>query len=289
MAAKKVGGQAVIEGVMMRGQRTVSVAVRRPEGDIVVQTSPIYPATRRWPMLKWPLLRGMLALVESLSLGISALTYSANQAAEEGEELSSRDLALSLGLALVAGVGLFIVLPTVLVRFLAGAGLEGASVLQLNLVEGLIRLGVFFAYVASIALMGDVRRFFQYHGAEHKVIHTYEADNPLDIATIQHMSPLHPRCGTAFLLYVMVVSILLFSLVGWPSLLLRVVSRLVLLPVVAGLAYELIRASGQCDSPVVRILGWPGLWLQKLTTREPDDQQLEVALEALQGVLAEEG
>jgi uncharacterized protein YqhQ len=286
---KHYGGQAVMEGVMMRGSESVAVAVRKPSGEIVVHKTKVYPAAQRWPFLKFPILRGMLALYQSLTLGISALTYSANQAIEEeGEELTSREMAFSVVIALAAGIGLFIVLPTVVVSFFKPQGIAGPKVLYLNLLEGAVRLGIFFLYLFGISMLQDVRRVFEYHGAEHKVIHAYEAGKPLEIEAICTMSPLHPRCGTAFLLYVMVVSILLFSLIGWRNILLRIFFRLALLPLVAGLAYELIRLGGRARSPLLKLLLAPGLLLQRFTTREPDGSQIEVAVRALEGVLVEE-
>jgi uncharacterized protein YqhQ len=289
LGKKSFGGQAVIEGVMMRGGETVAIAVRKPNREIVVHKTTIYPAARRWPILKLPILRGVVALVESLSIGIGALTYSANQAAEEEEQLSAREMALSVVIALAVGAGLFIVLPTVLVRLLNPQAAQGTRVIYLNLLEGAIRIGIFLLYIIGISLLKDIQRFFAYHGAEHKVIHAYEAGKPLTTEEILPMSPLHPRCGTAFLLYVMVVSILVFSLLGWQSLAVRVLSRLALLPVVAGLAYELIRLGGRVKSPLLRLVLGPGLLLQRLTTREPDAGQIEVAVRALEAVLAEEG
>ncbi|HHW55651.1 MAG: DUF1385 domain-containing protein [bacterium] len=290
MAKKSFGGQAVIEGVMMRGREIVAIAVRKPNREIVVHKTTICPAARRWPILKLPILRGIAALVESLSIGIGALTYSANQVAEEEEEqLGAGEMALSVVIALVLGAGLFIVLPTVLVRLLAPQAAQGSRVIYLNLLEGAFRIGIFLLYITGISLLKDIQRFFAYHGAEHKVIHAYEAGKPLTMEEILPMSPLHPRCGTAFLLYVMVVSILVFSLLGWQSLPVRILTRLALLPVVAGLAYELIRLGGRVRSPLLDLVLVPGLLLQRLTTREPDVGQIEVAVRALEAVLAEEG
>jgi len=283
------GGQAVIEGVMMRGRETAAVAIRKPNQEIVVHKLAVYPAAKRWPILRLPILRGMLSLIESLAIGLSALTYSANQVAEEeGEKLTGKEMAFSLALALLVGVGLFIVLPTVLMRLFGYREVEGLGVIYMNLLEGGIRIGIFLLYIIGISLLKDVQRFFQYHGAEHKVIHAYEAGKPLKAEEILSMSPLHPRCGTAFLLYVMVVSILVFSFLGWQNMLTRIITRLALLPLVAGLAYELIRFGGSMKSPLLGILLAPGLLLQRLTTREPDSLQVEVAVKALEMVLAEE-
>lgn len=289
MGKKHYGGQAVIEGVMMRGKEMAAVAVRKPNREIVVHRLSVYPVAKRWPILKLPILRGMVALIESLIIGMGALTYSANQAVEEEEEkLSTREMALSMLIALGVGVGLFIVLPTILVRLLHFRKVEGLGIVYMNLLEGGIRIGIFILYIIGISLLKDVQRFFEYHGAEHKVIHAFEADKPLEIEEILSMSPLHPRCGTAFLLYVMVISILVFSFLGWQSIFMRIISRLALLPLVAGLAYELIRWGGSMDSPLLGLFLAPGLFLQRLTTREPDPGQIEVAVRALERVLAEE-
>lgn len=281
---RQVGGQAVIEGVMMRGRRFVATAVRRESGEIVVQVKEPWGAGRRFPFLRWPLARGAVALVDSLVVGLQALTFSANQFGGEEEKLSPRDLALTLITALGLGIGLFILLPTVLMRWLPAAH----NPFLLNLGEGALRMAIFFLYILSITRLKDIRRIFEYHGAEHKVVHAYENGQPLTVAGAQPFSTLHPRCGTSFLLYVMVVSIVLFSFLGWPALWLRLLSRLLLLPVVAGLSYELLRLAGRSNSPLVRALSWPGLLLQRLTTREPDAAQLEVALRALEEVVKRE-
>lgn len=273
----------------MRGKNTVAVAVRKPDGEVIVHKKALQSAAQRWPFLQWPIFRGMLALYESLTLGMSALTYSANLALEDdGEELTAREMAISVLISLVLGVGFFIVLPTVLINFLKPQGATGIRAIYYNLLEGAVRLTIFMLYLLGVGLLQDVRRFFQYHGAEHKVIHAYEDGRALEVEVIRRMSPLHPRCGTAFLLYVMVVSILLFSLIGWKNLLIRIVFRLALLPVVTGLAYELIRLGGSSDSTFMKYLLVPGLLLQRFTTREPDDGQIQVAIQALEGVLAEE-
>lgn len=281
---RQVGGQAVIEGVMMRGRRWVATAVRREDGEIVVQVKETWAPGRRLPFLRWPLVRGAVALIESLVVGLDALTFSANQFGGEDEKLSPRDLALTVATALGLGIALFILLPTVLMRWLAG----GKNPLVLNLGEGLLRLAIFLLYILTITRLKDIRRIFEYHGAEHKVVHAYEQGRPLTVEAARPFSTLHPRCGTSFLLYVMVVSIVLFSFLGWPALWLRIISRLLLLPAVAGLSYEFLRLAGRSNSLVVRFLSWPGLLLQRLTTREPDAGQIEVALRALEEVVKRE-
>jgi uncharacterized protein YqhQ len=227
----------------------------------------------------------MVAFVEALALGIRALTFSANHALEEEEEeLSGWQLTLVMALALSLGIALFFFLPTVLVRLFVGER-TGRPIL-LNLFEGSIRISIFIAYIFAISRLKDVQRVFQYHGAEHMSIFCYEDNRPLTVDNARGYSPLHPRCGTSFLLLVMAISILLFSFFGWPGLLQRLILRLSLLPLVAGLSYEVIRLAGRH-----RFFCWltsPGLWLQRLTTRVPDDGQLEVALAALRAVVPEE-
>lgn len=280
------GGQAVIEGVMMRGPDAYSVAVRRPDNHIVVNRQPVNSVTGRFKFLRLPFVRGTVVLIESLVLGIRALTYSAGQQAEdEKDELTPREIALTIALALGLAVLLFIVIPTGVTHFLAGAG----SGIVENLIEGVIRLAVFLAYVAAISLIPDMQRVFQYHGAEHKVINAYEAGEELVPEKVQRFSTFHPRCGTSFLLLVMLVAILVFSVLGKQVLWWRVVSRILLLPVVAGISYEVLKISGRYqDSLICRLICVPGMWLQKMTTREPVDGQVEVAIKALKAVLAKE-
>lgn len=278
------GGQAVIEGVMMRGPATRAVAVRRPDSTIVIDEQPVKSITNRYKILKWPLLRGVIVLFESLIMGMQALSYSANQAMEEEEEdLTSRDIIITMIIAFSLAIFLFVVIPTgathYLTRWVSG------SVAQ-NVVEGFIRIGVFLIYVVSISFMADIRRVFQYHGAEHRVINAHEAGEELSVENVQRYSSFHPRCGTSFLLIVMVVSILVFSLLGEQVLWWRILSRILLLPVVAGLSYELLKLSAKYEgSMLFKAIIAPGKWLQGLTTREPDNSQVEVAISALGAVL----
>lgn len=276
------GGQAVIEGVMMRGRRNVAIAVRKPDNQIIIEELPVTSITQKLPFLKWPFIRGTVILFESLVIGIKALAFSANQAVEEEEEeLSSWEMALTIGVALILGILLFVVAPTTIARLL-----YGFSTVFVNICEGLFRIGIFLIYVVAISRMKDIQRVFQYHGAEHKVINTFEAGEDLTVENARKFSPLHPRCGTSFLLIVMVIMILIFGFLGKPSLLVRIVSRIVLLPVVAGVSYEILKLSGKyCHTLIMRIIIAPGMWLQKLTTREADDSQLEVAIQALRAVL----
>lgn len=282
VAKKTYGGQAVMEGVMMRGTQGLCIAVRRPDGTISLCKKQPSTLASRWKVFSWPLLRGAAAFVDTLIIGLDALMHSANESGDEDMQLSKGTLGLTMFAGIAMAVGLFMLLPTILTRFL---GIANASPLVSNLVEGGIRLTIFLIYIVAISVMPDMRRFYQYHGAEHKTIYSYESGQELLIENVRDNSCLHPRCGTAFLLIVMVTSILVFSLFGWPNMFVRIVTRLLLLPLVAGLAYEIIRAAGRGKNPLWRIVVWPGMALQKATTREPDEEQLEVAIAALKGVL----
>lgn len=274
-----IGGQAVIEGVMMRGPKLIATAVREPSGNITVKTEPLTSISDRYPILKKPMIRGVVALVESLIYGLKALSFSAQAAGEEGEELSNKEIAMTMLFSLGLAIVLFVIIPTYAAKYIHSAITDAKL---LNLMEGLLRLAIFLVYIAGISMMKDIQRVFQYHGAEHKTIHAYEAGVPLDVANVQKYSTLHPRCGTNFLLIVMLVSIIMFAFLGWPDLWLRIVSRIVLMPLVAGIAYEIIRFAGRSDSKWVAYAILPGLWLQKLTTREPSDDQIEVAIRSLE-------
>ena len=285
MAKLSVGGQAVIEGVMMRGPKDVATAVRDPNGRIQVETHPVSSIADRYPILKKPMLRGTVSLVESLVLGLRSLSYSAKMAGDEDEQLTDKEMAGTIIFALVLASILFIAIPTGAAKFFHFITDDPVF---LNLMEGFLRLAIFLAYIGGISRMKDIRRVFQYHGAEHKTIHCYEAGLPLTVANVQTFSRLHPRCGTNFLLIVMLVSIFVYAFLGWPSLVERIVSRILLLPVIAGISYELIRFAGRTTNPVALKLIQPGLWLQYLTTRPPQDDMVEVAIESLKAVLPAE-
>lgn len=285
------GGQAVIEGVMMRGRNSMAIAVRIRPDEIVVEEQQLHALNEKFPFLKWPILRGTVALIDALIIGVKSLTYSANQVVEgegTGETISPLEMTMSVVVAMVLGIGIFFLLPVgmaiLLERYIPNHNLQ-------NLLEGIFRIGLFLVYVWGISRLQDIQRVFQYHGAEHKVIFTYEKGEELTVENARKYSTLHPRCGTNFLLVVMVISILVFSLLGKTDIWLRLISRVVLLPVVAGFAYEYIKFAGKCsDNSLIRILNTPGLWLQRLTTREPDDSMLEVAIMALAKVIEmEEG
>jgi uncharacterized protein YqhQ len=277
-----VGGQAVIEGVMMRNGEKVVVAVRQPaSGEIVVRELKPFQTWRK--LSKIPFLRGVYNLFDILVLGIKALNLSANLALEEQEEkFGPLEFTLTLILALGIAIGGFFILPLWLTNLFASK----SSGILFAFVEGLIRIAIFLLYLWGITLLKDIRRVLQYHGAEHKSIYVYEHDEELTPANAKKYTPHHSRCGTSFLLLVAVIAILVFSLVGNPPLLWKILSRILLLPVVAGFSYETLMFSGRhADSKWLRPLIAPGLWLQKLTTREPDEKQLEVALAALKAVI----
>ena len=280
-----VGGQAVIEGVMMRDAAKTATAVRLPNGEIAVEMHPVTSIRDRYPVLNLPLIRGSVIMVESLVIGMRALSYSAQAAGEEDEQMTKKEIALTILFALVLASILFIVIPTGAAH-LAAAYTNDPIVF--NLIEGGIRLAVFLLYIWGISWMGRIRRVFQYHGAEHKTIHCYEAGEALTVENVQKFPRLHPRCGTNFLLIVMVIAIVFHVFFGWPDLWLRILSRLAVLPVVAGVSYEIIRFAGRSENRIVRILITPGLWLQYLTTRPPDDEMVEVAIESLKAVLPPE-
>jgi uncharacterized protein YqhQ len=283
--AELYGGQAVIEGVMMRDRKAMCIAVRTPGGGIARRHQRLAEHARpAWT--RWSFVRGGFSLYDSVRLGVEALLWSAGAAGEEQEQLSSWQVSLVLVTAAALAVGLFMLLPTLVVSPLrtlllrmVGGG-YGLAVL-LNLLEGLVRAGILVAYVAVIGRLPDVARVLAYHGAEHRVIHAQEAGAELTPAGARPFALLHPRCGTAFLLYVVFASIVAFSFFGWPNLWQRLLLRLSLLPVVAGVSYEWIKLAGRSKSVLVRALCAPGLWLQRLTTREPDDAQVEVAIAAL--------
>ena len=285
------GGQAVMEGVMIRGRRYFSLAVRRSNGEVSAVCEPlsqIYTGRLR----RLPLLRGILVLIETLVLGMKALNRSATMAMEdqlgEGEEVPRWIMAVTMTIAFVLGIGLFFMMPLFATKPLENVT---SSDVQVNLIEGLIRLVVLVAYIGLIGLLKDIRRIFAYHGAEHMAVHTHEACLPLEVDNVRRFPTAHPRCGTAFLLTVMVVAILIFTFLGRSPLWWLVLSRIVFIPVIAALSYEIIRFSGAHHrNPLTRAITYPGLLLQSLTTRVPDDGQIEVAIRAMdKAIAADEG
>ena len=282
------GGQAVIEGVMIRGQSNVSVAVRRPDGTISTMCKPL-DSLFIGPARRIPLVRGVITLVETLMLGMRALTYSANVAAEaEGEEIGKGAIAGMLFVSLALAIGLFFLVPVFASRPLEG--LLGSDITS-NVAEGLIRLGLFLGYILLIGQMKDIRRVFMYHGAEHMTVHVQERAEPLTVENVRKYSTAHPRCGTAFLLVVMVVAVLAFVVVPRDPFWWLILSRIIFIPVIAAVSYEVIRWSGRnAGNPLVRLIAGPSLALQSLTTRQPDDGQIEIAIKAMEiAVDADEG
>lgn len=289
MAKPFYGGQAVIEGVMMKGPKNWSLAVREPEGNIVVIDEKFNSISERWPILKRPFLRGIFVLIETLVLGIKTIALSANLSLGQSmeEKITPKEMVATLGIALAMVVGLFMVLPILFTK--AIDPLKGSRIL-FTFIEGSFRIILFIGYIAVVSRLKDIQRVFQYHGAEHKTIHAYEAGEELTPANAAKYSTLHIRCGTAFMLIVMVVAIFTFSFLPTGSILLRVVGKIILLPVVAGISYEITRlAARRSNALIMRIIMAPGLALQKLTTKEPDESQLEVAISALKRVLEVEG
>lgn len=297
-----IGGQAVIEGVMMKGPESIAIALRKGDGEILVHKERLKGIDRRYPLLKLPILRGMFTLIDTMVLGVRALTFSAQEAEIDqensqpsrfdkffekilGDKSEQAAIYFSVFLSLVLTVLLFIILPTYLIRFVS---LTVKSTVVMNLMEGVLRIGIFLIYILLVSRMKDIQRVFEYHGAEHKSIHCYEGEHGLTPENAALYSRLHPRCGTSFLLIVLVVSIIMFSFIGWPNMPVRIISRILLMPLVGGISYEIIKWAGRSQSVLSRIVRAPGLFLQKLTTKEPDSGQLEVAIAALKAVASEE-
>ena len=288
-----------MEGIMMRGPEKMAIAVRLPDGSIHMKTQPT-PKASKWA--KMPIIRGVVNFVASLVQGTKVLMYSADILEEHYPEEYEKDkfdiwieekvgkekawkilMYLSVVIALVLSVGLFMLLPTVAVGLL---GMITENIIALNLAEGAVRIAIFILYIALISKMEDIKTVFKYHGAEHKTIHCFENGLELTPANAQQFYTLHPRCGTSFMMFVMVIAVLTHALMGWPNVWLRILSRIAVLPIIAGLSYELLKWAGTSDNIIVRTLSMPGIYLQKLTTKEPDEKHLEVAIAAMKAVLA---
>ncbi len=280
------GGQAVMEGVMMRGRDVWAVAVRRPDRAVHVESHEIDSVARRYRLLRMPFFRGIIALGQAVSIGVRALMVSANQASPEEEQLTTGQVAWSMVLAGVLFLGIFVVGPAVAFRWV-GHSVQDSFVV--NVLEGLFRVGLFLGYIVLIGRTKEVHRVFEYHGAEHKTIAAYEHDDELVPENVDRYSTLHVRCGTNFLVIVMVVAILVFALFGNPGIWWRIGSRIVAIPIIAGLAFEVLRLGARYEgSPVMRALMAPGLWLQKVTTQPPHRDQIEVAISSFTEVLRRE-
>jgi len=297
-----IGGQALIEGLLMRGPKKQAIVCRKADGSMVVKEEELKLTKDKHPILGWPLIRGVVTFGDSMAKGIRAITWSADQLPEEEQEEPGKldkwieeklgwekAQKIIMGIAMVLGIGLSIVLffflPTLLTGLLGG---YIKSRIVKNLIEGVIRIIIFLVYLWLTTRMKDVRRMFSYHGAEHKAIHCYERGLPLTVENVQKMPRQHPRCGTSFLFVVMIVSILVLMFVGWSNALVRMLLRLALLPVIVGISYEFNRAVGRHDNFLTRALSWPGRKLQNLTTFEPDDSMVEVSIDALTRVIPEE-
>ena len=279
------GGQAVIDGVMIRGKEGMAISVRQPNGELNTVRQPL-SSIYKGRLREMPLVRGIIALVETLVLGTQSLLHSAQvAAAEEGEEkIPTALLWGTVAVSLALGVALFFMVPLFTIRYLIDPYIDSA--LLSVVLEGLIRIGIFIAYLKLIGLMPDIKRVFAYHGAEHKVVNAYEAGVPLEVESVKNYSTAHARCGTAFIFIVLIIAIFVFALVGRPTLWIRILSRIALIPVIAAISYEIMKfGAGHINNKIVRILLAPGLMLQAITTREPDDSQLETAISALNEVI----
>ena len=279
-----VGGQAVIEGVMMRAPEAWAVAVRRPDGVIEAKSNVLPAATSRSKIAKWPLIRGIFVLIESLTLGFKALSWSAEKAGDEGEQVTRTQVIWTMVFAVALAIGLFIVVPVLSANFLKGFFDE--SNFAFVVIDGLIRILLVVGYIWLIGRSDEIQRVFQYHGAEHKTIHAYENGDPLDVAAIQKYSPRHPRCGTSFIIIVAMVAFFVFLLLAPLPLVWQIISRIVLIPVIAGISYEILKAAAGHQW-----LSWasaPGMWIQAITTKEPSDDQVEVAVTSLLAALGDD-
>ena len=280
------GGQAVVEGVMMRGADHWAVAVRKPAGDIYVESHDIDSVAKRHPFFAKPLLRGIIVLGQSLAIGTRALLIATNQSMEEEEQLTSRQVGLALALAMIVFVAIFVLGPTVLFAWIQRH--VGGSVL-INVLEGVFRVALFVAYLWLIGRTKDIHRVFEYHGAEHKTIAAFEHGDALDPEHVDHYSTVHVRCGTNFLIIVMIITIFVFTLFGTPGIWWRLGSRVVAIPLIAGVAYEALRLGARFQTSTgMRMLMAPGLWLQRITTQPPDRAQIEVAIASFDEVLRRE-
>jgi uncharacterized protein YqhQ len=280
------GGQAVVEGVMMRGARHWAVAVRRPTGQIHLESHGIHSVADRYPILRKPLLRGVIVLGQSLAIGMRALMIAANRSVDDEEQLTSRQIGASLVIAMILFVGVFILGPTTLFTWVEGRVGKGTPLL---IAEGLFRVMLFVGYLWLIGRTKEIHRVFEYHGAEHKTIAAYEHDDELVPEKVDRYPKEHVRCGTNFLIIVMIITIFVFTLFGTPGLVWRIVSRIIAIPIIAGIAYEALRLGARFHgSLVMRSLMAPGIWLQKITTQEPDEAQIEVAIASFDEVLRRE-
>lgn len=295
-----IGGQALIEGIMMRGPKDIAIAIRKPDGGTELKVDRLNTLGMRHKIFKLPFLRGVVGLIEAMLIGTRALMYSAEFYEEEEKDQDKKtftekifkdkaedvEMTIAVVVAVVLAIGIFMVLPTLITSFLKG---RITNPIVLNLVEGLFRIIIFFIYIVSVSKFDDIKRVFEYHGAEHKTIHCYENGESLTVMNVKKYPILHPRCGTSFLFMVMIVSILVLSFFGWPNPLQRLLVRVLMFPVIAGIAYEINRLIGRSNSRLSYYLSYPGLLIQKwATVKEPDESQIEIAILALEAVLTED-
>jgi uncharacterized protein YqhQ len=278
------GGQAILEGVMMRHGTKIAAAVRRPDKEIVFQEREYIPLTKRYKVLGWMFIRGTITLFEMMLIGIQCLMFSAEVAlSEEEKKPQGWEMYVSFVISFAIAIFFFVVVPAF---FFTKVKFYIDNLFLLNILEGCVRLGMFLCFLSATLFMTDMRRVYMYHGAEHKTVFAWENGQELTVENVKNFSTRHPRCGTSFILFVMIVSILVFSLLGRPDFLHRVIYKILLMPVIAGISYEVIRFTGKhSHSKLVQMLSWPGLALQKITTREPDDDQIEVAIAAMKKVI----
>ena len=276
-----LGGQAVIEGVLMKSKKSIAIAVRKPNKKIVVKKEKQVSLIHKYPILNFPIIRGVIILIEMLIFGTKALIYSANQQEEEHEAITTKELVITFILSIIAVLVFFLGLPFLLTKLIVNE--TGTA---FNIIDGIFRALIFILYVYAISFMKDIRRAFEYHGAEHMAVHCYEAKKALTVKNIKKFPPEHPRCGTAFLVLVIIISIIVFSAIRDPRLYVNFLLRIPLLPLIAGISYEILKIGGRFpNNPVMRIIIKPGIWVQYITTKKPDKSQIEVAIAALKGVL----
>jgi len=294
-----IGGQALIEGVMMRGPKDVAIAVRKPDKEIELKKEELNTLGMRYKVFRLPFLRGVVGLIEALIFGTRALMYSAEFFEEEessktkksftekifGDKAGDIEMFFAMVTSIVLAIGIFMILPTLITNLFKN---RFSTSLGLNLIEGLVRIIIFLLYIIGVSKLDDIRRVFEYHGAEHKTIHCYENQEELTVGNVKKYPTLHPRCGTSFLFMVMIVSILVLSFFGWPNPIQRFLVRIFMFPVIAGISYEINRLIGKSNSRLAYYLSYPGLMIQKLATvKEPDEEQIQVAIEALKAVLTD--
>jgi uncharacterized protein YqhQ len=286
-----VGGQAVMEGVMMRAPHSYCVAVRKPNGEVITDEKALARISEKYPLFKYPILRGLGTLAQAMSLGIKALRFSANAALDDGApgkkpmEISSWAMTLNLMFSLGFFIFLYKFVPLWLATKLGTVYHAAEGHIAINIVDGVLRLAIFLGFLALVSRMKDIRRVFEYHGAEHRVVFNYESGNPVTVENAQRFTTFHPRCGTSFLLVVMVISMVMYALMPVEGFVGRFAIRIALLPVIAGLSYELIRFAAKRQGSLLAALTSPGLWLQRITTKEPSDEQTAIAIRALDGAM----